>query len=43
MRATIAEIIVEALEGLGLEYPAPDAGAMAKFDDYRKALDETDG
>ncbi len=43
MRATIAEIIVKALEGLELEYPEPDAEARAKFDEYRKALDEPGG
>jgi PPK2 family polyphosphate:nucleotide phosphotransferase len=43
MRATIAEIIVDALESLGLEYPAPSDEDRAKFDECRAILSEPDG
>ena len=43
MRATIAEIIVQCLESLGLRYPEPSTADRAKFDDCRKLLSEPDG
>ncbi|MDH3439250.1 MAG: polyphosphate kinase 2 family protein [Gammaproteobacteria bacterium] len=43
MRATIAEIIVEALDGLGLSYPVPDEESRSMFDTYRRALSGPDG
>ena len=38
MRATIAEIIVDALDGLGLEYPRPSPEDLAQFDHCRALL-----
>ena len=43
MRARIAEIIVEALSGLGLTYPRPTEEEMARFDTYRAELNRPDG
>ena len=43
MRATIAEIVVQALDGLGLEYPKPDDETRSKFEIYRRALSGPDG
>lgn len=43
MRATIAEIIVEALDGLGLRYPEPDEETRSMFETYRRALSGPDG
>jgi PPK2 family polyphosphate:nucleotide phosphotransferase len=43
MRATIAEIVVEALANLGLEYPKPDPEDRAQFDIYRKQLSRPNG
>ncbi len=39
-RACVAEIIVEALEGLGLSYPQPTAEDRAQFDVARQELSE---
>lgn len=38
MRATVAEIIVEALDSLGLKYPKPSDEVFAEFETYRRAL-----
>lgn len=38
MRACIAEIIVAALESIGLKYPKPDPADVAEFAESRKAL-----
>ena len=43
MRATIAGIIVEALQKTGLKYPVPSDQDRAEFDSSRKALTEPDG
>jgi PPK2 family polyphosphate:nucleotide phosphotransferase len=43
MRATIAEIVVEALQKIGLKYPQPSAEDRAQFDASRKALTEPGG
>ena len=43
MRATIAEIIVDALHGMGLEYPQPEAEVLERFDEFRARLSEPDG
>jgi hypothetical protein len=43
MRATIAGIIVEALQNIGLEYPAPSDEDKAKFAESRQLLSEPDG
>lgn len=43
MRATIAEIVVQALDGLGLRYPQPDAESRSMFDTYRRELSGPDG
>lgn len=43
MRATIAEIVVEALQKTGLKYPQPTAEDRARFDVSRKALTGPDG
>jgi PPK2 family polyphosphate:nucleotide phosphotransferase len=43
MRAVIAEIIVDALDSLELDYPQPDANDRLKFDACRAALNEPDG
>jgi PPK2 family polyphosphate:nucleotide phosphotransferase len=43
MRATIAEIVVEALQKIGLTYPQPSAEDRAQFDASRKALTEPGG
>jgi PPK2 family polyphosphate:nucleotide phosphotransferase len=43
MRATIAEIIVDGLSKLGLEYPRPDEEDRAQFDIYRKQLSKPNG
>jgi PPK2 family polyphosphate:nucleotide phosphotransferase len=43
MRATIAGIIVAALEGIGLNYPLPSDEDRAKFDESRRILTEPDG
>lgn len=43
MRATIAGIIVEALQDIGLKYPVPSDADKAEFDASRKALSEPDG
>jgi PPK2 family polyphosphate:nucleotide phosphotransferase len=40
MRATVAEIIVAALSGLGLTWPEPDAPERDRFDAARRALDD---
>lgn len=42
MRATIAEIVVDAMSSLGLEYPEASAEDVARFDQARKQLDESD-
>jgi PPK2 family polyphosphate:nucleotide phosphotransferase len=42
MRARIAGIIVDALQSIGLKYPAPSESDRAKFDESRQALIETD-
>jgi len=39
MRAVVAEIIVEELEELELEFPEPDAAEVALFDEARKELE----
>ena len=38
MRAAVAEIIVASLSSLGLEYPEPDAGELARFEQAREDL-----
>jgi len=38
MRATIAEIIVDALDSIGLEYPRPSDEVRAQFDSCREIL-----
>jgi PPK2 family polyphosphate:nucleotide phosphotransferase len=43
MRATIAEIVVAAMQAIGLTYPKPSAEDRAQFDASRKALTESDG
>ena len=43
MRATIAEIVVQALDGLGLKYPQPDEESRSMFETYRRALSGPDG
>jgi PPK2 family polyphosphate:nucleotide phosphotransferase len=43
MRATIAEIIVDALDSLGLEYPRPGKELLDQFEGFRKALADPDG
>ena len=43
MRATIAEIVVEALQKIGLKYPQPSAEDRAQFEASRKALTEPGG
>lgn len=40
MRACVAEIIVAALSGIGLEYPQPTADERSKFDEWQKILNE---
>jgi PPK2 family polyphosphate:nucleotide phosphotransferase len=39
MRATVAEIIVESLERLGLHYPKVDSRERARFDEMRSLLE----
>ncbi len=39
MRARVAEIIVDALEGIGLQYPEVSEADRAKFDEARAELD----
>lgn len=39
MRAVVAEIIVDALDRVGLSYPEPDAEERATFDEMRRVLD----
>ena len=39
MRATVAEIVVESLEGLGLHYPKVDARERNRFDEMRTLLE----
>jgi PPK2 family polyphosphate:nucleotide phosphotransferase len=43
MRATIAEIVVEALQKIGLQYPQPSAEDRAQFDASRRTLTEPAG
>jgi PPK2 family polyphosphate:nucleotide phosphotransferase len=43
MRATIAEIIVDAMTSIGLEYPQANAEDLARFDEARRELDDSDG
>ena len=43
MRATIAGIIVAALQDIGLKYPLPSDADRAEFDASRKALSGPDG
>jgi len=43
MRATIAEIIVAALSGLGLRYPQPSDEDRARFDECRTTLNDPGG
>jgi PPK2 family polyphosphate:nucleotide phosphotransferase len=43
MRATIAGIIVAALQNIGLKYPTPSDEDKAKFDESRRALSEPGG
>lgn len=43
MRATIAGIIVAALQNIGVEYPLPSDADRARFDECREALTEPDG
>jgi len=43
MRATIAGIIVDALESIGLKYPVASEEDRAKFDESRRALNEPGG
>lgn len=43
MRATIAGIIVDALESIGLEYPVASEEDKATFDESRRALNEPNG
>ena len=38
MRASIAELIVRALAGLGMKYPKPDANDLIRFEEARKDL-----
>ena len=42
MRACIAELVVEALQGIGLSYPQPTAADRALFDQSRKELTVAD-
>jgi PPK2 family polyphosphate:nucleotide phosphotransferase len=39
MRARVAEIIIDALQGIGLEYPEPSAEDRAEFEQMRKELE----
>jgi len=43
MRATIAGIIVEALQNIGLKYPVPSDEDEAQFEQSRQTLNEPDG
>jgi hypothetical protein len=43
MRARVAEVIVDALSGLGLAYPQPSAEEMEKFEEARIHLSGPDG
>ncbi|MDA0679188.1 MAG: polyphosphate kinase 2 family protein [Proteobacteria bacterium] len=43
MRATIAGIVVAALESIGLTYPLPNEDDMGKFEESRRILNEPDG
>jgi PPK2 family polyphosphate:nucleotide phosphotransferase len=43
MRAIIAEIIVEAMTSIGLEYPVATAEDEARFDEARRELHSTNG
>ncbi len=43
MRARVAEVIVDALSGLGLAYPQPSAEEMEKFEEARIHLAGPDG
>ena len=39
MRMVIAELLVQTLEQLGLEYPKPDEESVARFQEMRKLLE----
>jgi PPK2 family polyphosphate:nucleotide phosphotransferase len=39
MRARVAEIIIDALQGIGLKYPEPSAEDRAEFEQMRKELE----
>jgi PPK2 family polyphosphate:nucleotide phosphotransferase len=39
MRARVAEIIIEALQGIGLEYPEPSAADRAEYEQMRRELE----
>jgi PPK2 family polyphosphate:nucleotide phosphotransferase len=43
MRSTIAGIIVDALDSIGLRYPVASDEARAQFDESRRVLSEADG
>jgi PPK2 family polyphosphate:nucleotide phosphotransferase len=43
MRARVAEVIVDALSGLGLAYPQPSAEEMEQFEEARMHLSGPDG
>jgi len=43
MQATIAEIIAEALDSLGLRYPMPDEELLEQFEGFREALADPGG
>ena len=43
MRSTIAGIIVDALDSIGLRYPVASDQARAQFDESRRVLSEADG
>jgi hypothetical protein len=39
MRARVAEIIIDALQSIGLEYPEPSAEDRAEFEQMREELE----
>ena len=42
MRARVAEIIIDALQGIGLRYPEPSTEERAEFAEARKELMDDD-
>jgi hypothetical protein len=41
MRACVAEIVVDALDSIGLEYPQPSADDRSNFDEWKKILNNS--